>query len=135
SISMQDPLSTACGDAMTSTSYCNRARTSATETPPILSFRCRPVQDLLVLKQPRAQFLVVHLLDGDVVRYGEHGCRGGRLAQDHEHRLHPDGTVADVRRRQAHWHEKIGAFGYPRHERAIGDRIRRETSHPDVALD
>jgi hypothetical protein len=32
------------------------------------------------------------------------------LAKDHEHRLHPDGTVGDVRRRKADRHQQVGAF-------------------------
>ena len=52
---------------------------------------------------------------------GQRRGRGGRLAEDHEHRLHADRAVGDVRARQADRHQQVVALAALR-ARASGRR-------------
>ena len=52
-----------------------------------------PIQYLFIRQQPFPQLRIIHFLDARLAIDGEGGGGAGRLAEDHEHRLHADGAV------------------------------------------
>src|SRR5437762_2683737 len=72
--------------------------------------RFAPPEDLLVGQEPGAQLLVFHLLDTHFVIDRQTRRRRRRLPQDHKDGLHPNGTIGNVRSREAHGHEQVLAL-------------------------
>src|SRR5690606_5332309 len=58
----------------------------------------------------------------------------GRLAEDHEHRLHADAAVGDVTGRHRHRHEQVAALAHLGHQRTVGDGVGTVRADTDVAL-
>src|SRR5262249_26699149 len=79
------------------------ARIECRDSTPPRSFV--PLKNLLIGPQALAQFRVIDLLHRllAIDRQARGGCR--RLTQNHEHRLHANRAVRDVRGRQANRHE------------------------------
>ena len=65
----------------------------------------RPLQDLTVFEQAWLQSRVGDVLHGRVLVHGHGGQCGGGLSEDHEHRLHADRAVGDVRTGHAHGYQ------------------------------
>ena len=65
---------------------------------------------------------------------GEDGGRPGALAEDHEHRLHANGTVSNVRGGKADRHEQVDALLLLRNDRTIGNRIGSRAAVSETAL-
>src|SRR5262245_1428121 len=58
-----------------------------------------PFEDLPVAEQALLEVFVGDALQGGFAVDGQRGSSRGGLAEDHEHRLHSDRAVSDMRRR------------------------------------
>ena len=91
-------------------------------------------EHLPVGEQPLAELVVIDGLHVHTVVDGERGGGRGGLAEDHEHRLHADRPVGDVRAGQAHRHEEVRALALLRDDRQVTDPVRPAGRHLHVSL-
>jgi len=103
-----------------------------------LTFGClrrrRPGEDLLIGEEAGVEGWVVHLLKGTIAAQSEgRGGRGG-LAQNHEDRLHSNGSVGNVGCGKADWDREVLALIDFRQDGAVGNRVGRKSADLDVAF-
>ena len=63
----------------------------------------------------------INILHRDTVIYCDAGSNSGTLPNDHEHGLHANRAIGDMRGRQAERHQQVGALLFLRNDRAISD--------------